>query len=124
VTVTNTSAVSRQYGVRFMWDWEIAGNDASLFRQRNPDAAFTSTFTTFPSPRFQLYEEVDNATTPTFSVFGTVGGGPLTPAPTTPDQLRYSSWGTSYSNGSTWSMLLLIGVLAALAVWSTRRLIR
>jgi hypothetical protein len=184
VTVTNTSAVSRQYGVRFMWDWEIAGNDASLFRQRNPDSAFTSTFTTFPSPTFQLYEEVDNSTTPTFSVFGTVGGGPLTPAPTTPEQLRYSSWGTSYSNGwdfantggnsdsstvyywgfnaplsiaagasatytqylttqfsaaggggsttvvqpvptlSTWGMLLLIGILAALAVWSTRRRVR
>jgi len=24
VTVTNTSAVSRSYGVRYMWDWEIA----------------------------------------------------------------------------------------------------
>ena len=100
VTVTNTSGASRQYGVRFMWDWEIAGNDASLFRQRNPDGAFTSTFTTFPSPAFQLYEEVDNASTPTFSVFGTVGGGPLTPAPTPPDQLRYSPWGTSF--GSAW----------------------
>lgn len=181
VTVTNTSAVSRQYGVRFMWDWEIAGNDASLFRTRNPDSAFTSTFATFASPTFQLYEEVDNATTPTFSVFGTVGGGPLSPAPTTPDQLRYSSWGTSYNSGwdfantgggsdsstvyywgftapltiaaggsatytqylttqfsaaggggtpvaqvpvptlSTWGMLLLIGFVAALAAWMTRR---
>ena len=185
VMVINTSAVSRQYGVRIMWDWEIAGNDASLFRQRNPDSAFTSTFTTFPSPTFQLYEEVDSATTPTFSVFGTVTGGPLTPAPTTPDQLRYSSWGTSFSNGwdftntggnsdsstvyywgftaplsiaagasatytqylttqfsaagggpstpsavqpvptlSTWGMLLLIGIVVALAVWSTRRRVR
>jgi hypothetical protein len=180
VTVTNTSGAPRQYGVRFMWDWEIAGNDASLFRTRNPDSAFTSTFTTFNGPTFQLYEEVDSATSPTFSVFGTTTGGPLSPAPTTPDQLRYSSWGTSFSNGwdfantggnsdsstvyywgfnapltlaagasasytqylttqlsaaggggapvqpvvptlSTWGMLMLIGLVAAFAVWSARR---
>jgi FAD dependent oxidoreductase len=75
LTVTNTSAAPRQYGVRFMWDWEIAGNDASFFRTRNPDGAFTSTFTTFPSPAFQLFEEVNNIATPLFSVFGTVTGG-------------------------------------------------
>ena len=75
-----------------MWDWEIAGNDASFFRTRNPDGAFTSTFTTFPSPAFQLFEEVNNISTPLFSVFGTVTGGPLVPAPTTPDQVRYSAW--------------------------------
>jgi hypothetical protein len=98
VTVTNTSAAPRQYGLRFMWDWDIAGNDASFFRTRNPDGAFTSTFTTFPSPTFQLFEEVNNLTTPLFSVFGTVTGGPLIPAPTTPDQLRYSGWGAAVSS--------------------------
>jgi hypothetical protein len=75
VTVTNTSAASRQYGLRFMWDWEIAGNDASFFRTRNPDGVFTSTFTTFANPTFQLFEEVNNIATPLFSVFGTVTGG-------------------------------------------------
>jgi len=92
VTVTNTSAAPGQYGLRFMWDWEIAGNDASFFRTRNPDGAFTSTFTTFPNPAFQLFEEVNNIATPLFSVFGTVAGGPLVPTPTTPEQLRYSGW--------------------------------
>jgi len=28
VTVTNTSGAARQYGLRYMWDWDIAGNDA------------------------------------------------------------------------------------------------
>ena len=100
VTVTNTSGAPRLYGLRFMWDWDIAGNDASFFRTRNPDGAFTSTFATFPSPAFQLFEEVNNLTTPLFSVFGTVTGGPLVPAPTPPDQLRYSSWSTAV--GSAW----------------------
>jgi hypothetical protein len=100
VTVTNTTGAPRQYGVRYMWDWEIANNDGSFFRTRNPDGAFTGTPTTFVSPAFQLYEEVDNIATPTFSVFATVGGGSLSPAPTTPDQLRYSNWPTSI--GSAW----------------------
>lgn len=95
VTVTNTTGGARQFGLRYMWDWQIAANDASFFRMRNPDGAFTSTFATFAPPTFQLFEEVDNTTTPTFSVFGTVQGGSLVPAPTTPDQLRYSDWGTA-----------------------------
>ena len=98
VTVTNTTGSPRLYGLRYHWDWEIAGNDGSFFRQRSPDGAFTGVPTTFPSPAFQLYEEVDNIATPTFSVFATVGGGSLSPAPTTPDQLRYSNWPSSVSS--------------------------
>jgi PKD repeat protein len=98
VTVTNTTRGARQFGLRYMWDWQIAGNDASFFRPRNPDGAFTSTFATFAPPTFQLFEEVDNTTTPTFSVFGTVMGGSLVPVPTPPDQLRYSDWGAAFSS--------------------------
>jgi IPTL-CTERM motif len=100
VTVCNTTGAPRQYGVRFMWDWYIAGNDASFFRTRNPDTAFSSTFITYNSPTFQLFEETNNIATPLFTVFGTVGGGPLTPTPSTPEQLRYSSWGAAV--GSAW----------------------
>ncbi len=92
VTVTNTTTNTRQFGVRYLWDWEIADNDASFFKPRNPDGSFTSTFATFAPPAFQLFEEVDDTTSPTFSVFGTVMGGSLVPAPTAPDQLRYSGW--------------------------------
>ena len=98
VTVTNTTGAPRQYGLRYLWDWQIAGNDGSFFRQRSPDGSFTGVPATFGSPTFQLYEEVDNIATPTFSVFGTVGGGTLSPAPTTPEQLRYSDWPTSFAS--------------------------
>ncbi len=93
VTVTNTSAVSRSYGVRYMWDWEIAGNDSSVFRTRNPDGTFTNVFIGFNSPGFQAFEEQDTLVNPTFSVFGTVGGGSLLPAPTQPERVAYVSWG-------------------------------
>jgi hypothetical protein len=92
VTVTNTSGVARSYGVRYMWDWEIAGNDASVFRTRNPDSAFSNTFVGFTAPVFQAFEEQDSLTTPTFSVYGTVSGGSLVPTPTTPDRFGYVSW--------------------------------
>jgi hypothetical protein len=98
VTITNTTASARQYGLRYMWDWEIAGNDGSFFRTRNPDTAFTPNLMTFNAPTFQLYEEVDYSATPTCSVFATTTGGTLSPPVTNPDQLRYSSWPSSVSS--------------------------
>ena len=100
VKVRNTSVAEREFGLRYMWDWQIAGNDASLFRPRFPDGTFTSTFATFDNPTFNLFEEVDSVTTPTFSIFGTVANLGLNPPPTKPDQLRYSSW--SRSTSSAW----------------------
>lgn len=98
VTVTNTTTASRGYGLRNLWDWQIASNDASSFRQRNPDTAFTDVFQSFPAPAFSHYEVVDNAATPTFSIYGTVSGGTLSPAPTAPDQIRYAAWTTSHNS--------------------------
>jgi hypothetical protein len=98
VAVTNTSGVTRSYGVRYMWDWFINSNDASIFRERSPDTPFQTTFQGFNNPAFQAFEEVDNIAAPSFSIFGTVHGGPLVPAPTQPDMLGYTSWGTSYAN--------------------------
>jgi hypothetical protein len=92
VTVTNTSGAARSYGLRYMWDWEIAGNDASVFRTRNPDGAFSNTFIGYNAPTFQAFEEQDNLVGPTFSVYGTVSGGSLVPPPTTPDRFGYVSW--------------------------------
>ena len=100
VRVRNSSTAARSFGLRYQWDWQIAGNDASLFRRRSPDGAFTSTFETFVNPGFRLYEEVDDATSPTFSIFGSVSNLGLTPAPTVPDQLRYASW--SEADNSAW----------------------
>jgi hypothetical protein len=99
VSVTNTSAVSRQYGLRYMWDWDIADNDDSIFRTRNPDGSFTSTFLAFQPPAFQAFEEQAPGVA-TFSIFGTVQGGSLSPAPTPPDRLGYVSW--SDADDSPW----------------------
>ena len=95
VTVKNTGSAPRQFGVRYLWDWQIAGQDGSLFRTRTPDTNFTDIFATFSPPQFKFYEEVDDAINPTFSIFGSVRDLPLTPAPTLPDQVRYCDWNNS-----------------------------
>jgi hypothetical protein len=96
VTVTNTSGAPRQYGLRYMWDWQIAGNDGSLFRTRNPDGSFSANTVSFAPPTFQYFEEVDSISTPTFSIFGSVLN-----SGTTPEILRYSGW--SESSDSAWA---------------------
>lgn len=95
VTITNTSGAPRQYGLRYMWDWEIADNDGSFFRTRNPDGAFSGNTAQFNAPSFQYYEEVDSIATPTFSIFGSV----LNSSPT-PEVVRYSAW--PESDDSAW----------------------
>jgi len=103
VTVTNTTRQNRHFGLRYLWDWDVAGNDRSFFRARNPDGQFLGPqqFTNFPSPTFQLFEEVnspDCTECNILHVFGTVGSGTLIPTPTTPDEVRYASWGDAFEN--------------------------
>jgi len=98
VSVTNLTGSTRQYGLRYLWDWQIAGQDASFFRPRSPDGNFSNVFQTFGNPSFVRYEEVDSPTSPILSVFGTVGGSSPTPLPTPPEQLRYSAWNASFAS--------------------------
>lgn len=92
VSVVNTSGVALKYGVRYLWDWQIAGNDAAIARPRNPDGPYSSTFSAYPSPTFRAYEQTDSLLNPTFSIYGTVSGGTTARPPTTPDRVAYVSW--------------------------------
>ena len=111
VTIHNTSGSTRQYGVRFMWDWEVANEDYPIFRTRNPDGPWESNpsvTTEYLNPVFAQYEIVD-ALPPAFNVYGTVGGSSLPIPPTPPDWLRYAryqeaanyAWNFTSANGDT-----------------------
>lgn len=94
VSITNTSGATRDYGLRYLWDWQVAGT-ASFFRTRTRSGGKGSYITspqTFDNPQFPVYEEVDNTQNPTFSIFGTVEGGGLNPLSTQPNQVRYCRW--------------------------------
>ena len=90
ITINNTSAVPRSYGVRSLWDWDLGGIDAVHFRTVNPPSAYTSTFVAFIAPAFEAFEQVDDPAMSTFLAYGTVRGGPL--APTPPDRFGYVAW--------------------------------
>jgi hypothetical protein len=92
VSVVNTASAPLKYGVRFLWDWQIAGNDAAIARPRGPDGPYTSTFSAYPSPTFRAYEQTDNLLSPSFSIYGTVSGGTTARPPTTPDRVAYVAW--------------------------------
>ena len=98
VKVLNTSASPLRYGVRYLWDWQIAGNDASIARQRTPDGPYTSTFAAYPSPAFRAYEQTDSLLNPTFSIYGTVSGGSTGLPPTAPERVAYVSWADFVGN--------------------------
>jgi uncharacterized repeat protein (TIGR01451 family) len=99
-SVTNTTGTDRQFGLRYMWDWQIGDNDASFFKPRDPDGAFTNIFAGWTPPTFKLYEEVDDVANPLFSVFGTVRGIALPIPPTAPEHMRYCSW--PYARSNAW----------------------
>ena len=92
VSVVNTGSAPLKYGVRYLWDWQIAGNDAALARPRNPDGPYSSVFSAYPSPTFRAYEQTDSLLSPKFSIYGTVSGGTTARPPTTPDRVAYVSW--------------------------------
>ena len=90
ITVTNTSAVARSYGVRNLWDWDLGGIDAVWFRPLGPPVAYTQTFFAQTAPAFAAFEQVDDPATPTFHAYGTVRDGSL--AATAPDRFGYVAW--------------------------------
>jgi hypothetical protein len=92
IEVENVSAAPRAFGLRTLWDWEIADQPQTRWRARSPDSAFTETFAAFDAPPFAAFEVVDSAIASTFAAFGSVSGGPLTPPPTRPDRVAYVQW--------------------------------
>ena len=96
VSAQNTGSASLAYGIRYLWDWRVADNDVSFSRPRFPDGAFTNIFTAYPSPNFQIYEQTDSLTNPTYTIYGSVQGGSLSSPPTKPDRLAYVGWGAFF----------------------------
>jgi hypothetical protein len=95
-TITNNGSSPVSLGVRYLWDTQIGQDDGPTFQPLSPDAAVLLTEKAFSPPAFSFYRIQDNdgnATTPLFSVFGTVTGpNTITPAPTAPDLLENASW--------------------------------
>jgi uncharacterized repeat protein (TIGR01451 family) len=93
--VTNTAdgGPSVAIGVRYLWDFKVAGDDGPTF-QAIPDGSVLVNETDFLAPTFQSYQMADNddSTSP-FVISGTVTGpSTVVPTPTVPSLLQYVSW--------------------------------
>ncbi len=91
-TVENTGPAAVDIGIRHMWDLMVADNDAAVFAERIPNKLFTDTFQEWVPPAFEAYEFTDNASFPTFRIFGSANGPTFPIAVTGPDVLQYASW--------------------------------
>ncbi|MEO0227861.1 MAG: hypothetical protein ABIL70_07430, partial [candidate division WOR-3 bacterium] len=114
-TVKNTGNDTVKIGIRYEWDIMIDGNDASIFRTKNPQGPWLNTETQWSNIYYTHYEITDNQYTPTFYNLGTATGPSyLTPPPTPPDLLSYASWYYSYSNAFNYTVQGLSGYDSAI----------
>lgn len=93
VSVQNTGSAPLAYGIRYLWNWRVAGNSISFSRPRFPDGTYTSVSTDYGSPNFQVSELTDSLTNPSYSIYASVQGGSLGLSATRPDRLAVANWG-------------------------------
>ena len=93
VSVQNTGSAPLAYGIRYLWNWRVAGNSISFSRPRFPDGAFTNVSTDYGSPNFQVSELTNSLTNPSYSIYASVQGGSLSSSATKPDRLAVAAWG-------------------------------
>ena len=95
--VKNTGMTARQIGIRYEWDIQIADEDGTTMRTKNPEGPWLYYETQWSNFSYTHYEITDFIPSPTFYNLGSVIGPTyLTPPPTPPDLLTFASWPDSY----------------------------
>jgi hypothetical protein len=91
--ITNTGASSVNLGIRYLWDFQIGGDDGPTFQEGSSGPVHTIE-ANFPPPTFDFYTITNNdPSTPIYKVLGSFAGpSNVTPLPTTPTQLTYGCW--------------------------------
>jgi uncharacterized repeat protein (TIGR01451 family) len=84
-------------GVRYLWDFKVAGDDGPTFQAINPNGLVLVHETDFSAPTFESYQMADNDVSASpFIINGTVTGpSGVVPTPTAPSLLQYVSWPNS-----------------------------
>ncbi len=91
--VTNTGNADVAVGIRYLWDFSLAGIDLSLFQQIKPDGLVLTEETDFSPVTFQYYMMTDDADAPNMYIYGTANGpATFSPPPTPPDRIVFASW--------------------------------
>ena len=95
-TITNNGTAPVSMGLRYLWDTQIGEDDGPTFQPLSPDQPVQLAEKSYVAPSFGFYRIQDNngnATTPLFSVYGTVTQpSTVTPPPTPPDLIEDAAW--------------------------------
>ncbi|MDX1991355.1 MAG: Ig-like domain-containing protein [bacterium] len=104
--ITNLGTTPVSLGIRYLWDYQIAGDDGPSFTRVNPDVPAIVNETTFAPPDFDFYQIEDNnsASSPLFSVSGSALG-PSGLGPSSSDSILFACWpnsvGTAFNYSTT-----------------------
>ncbi len=108
--ITNNGTTTASVGIRYQWDWQIAGQDGPFIGIRPPyppNEPFLATETDFASPSFDFYD-VSSTQNPTvqpgpYRVGGTVNAPAQSMGPTAPELVQYASWPGAQSRCFTYA---------------------
>jgi hypothetical protein len=105
-SITNTGTSALSLGIRYLWDFQIGGDDGPTFQEGSSGPVHTIE-ADFAPPTFVFYSITNNdPSTPIYTVLGSATGpSTVTPTPTTPTQLTYGCWpvgfGTAFDYTTT-----------------------
>jgi hypothetical protein len=124
-TITNRSSTELRVGIRYLWDFQLGGDDGPAFRQRGPDQPRRTTEADI-SPAFAFYtmedNDFDDPTSPLYTVLGTANGPrSVVPAPTPPTQITYACWDDAATTAFDYSTLAGRGIATAFGACSPER---
>lgn len=89
--VKNNDVTAVSTGIRYLWDYQISGDDGPTFQEQTPDGLVRVGEVEFPFPvGFATYKMTNNEGAPSFNILGSAATGG-----TAPDKLQYADWPSS-----------------------------
>lgn len=122
--VTNTGPSDPvTIGIRYLWDFSLAGVDLSLFQQKEPGGSVLTEEADFSPVTFQYYKMTNSAGSPSMYIMGTANGpGSLVPVPTAPRRLVFANWDLTFENAFSYAITGdLEGDSCVLYYWGDRQ---
>ncbi len=94
VSVTNTGNTPLNIGIRYLWDFQLQGDESPLYQPMEPALPLPTVESAFSPPAFGMLR-ISTETNPSLFVHATVNS-PENFNPTPPDELRITRWSNPF----------------------------